>query len=80
MQLRQRLEFHTRYVILHEHYTSQRCSKRALREHERAHPIRSSCSREELVMYLGRRRTPSRSKISTVYAGAPSARGRGTGT
>ena len=27
MQLRQRLELHTRVVILHEHYTSQRCSK-----------------------------------------------------
>ena len=27
MQLRQRLEFHTRVIILHEHFTSQRCSK-----------------------------------------------------
>ena len=27
MQLRQRLELHTRVVIIHEHYTSQRCSK-----------------------------------------------------
>jgi hypothetical protein len=27
MQLRQRLQFHTRVIILHEHCTSQRCSK-----------------------------------------------------
>ena len=32
MQLRQRLEFHTRVIVLHEHYTSQRCSKCAFAE------------------------------------------------
>ena len=38
MQLRQQLELHTRVVILHEHYTSQRCSKCAFAAAEEGTP------------------------------------------
>ena len=51
MQLRQRLEFHTRVVILHEHYTSQRCSKCAFAAAETGTP-------HSLKLLPGRARVP----------------------